>query len=378
MASPLTAERHTPLQNSGLLQFVITGEGMISGVLVQSGIRRSFKGSVLMRGTPVTFALPAQGGLPACTLRLVFPTLGQGATLITSALLPNSQTDAEATHFITFERSFIAQWPAERRQAIQGRYNVTVKTSALGTEPFPLPLGHGTLSVVVSRSGTATWSCRLPDGQSLIGSSPVLGLDQPRLYLGGALYQNTGSFGGVLDWPANLEPAFEKPVGGYAVWNKPARKSDASYPQGFITQMQFTGMNYTPPTKGRTYMNLRQVAFGDFNANLTIQLEDTEEMRIPVRFTGPDSADMVFSGMRLILYPSGGSGLIQGSIFFRQQDRANPRKFHQRAGFIYGIAVPDSSISIYGHLLIHALPEPGKPPRWISGTVLMSRSRADD
>ena len=378
LASPLTADLHTPLQNSGLLQFVITDEGKISGVLVQSGIRRSFKGSVLMRGTPVTFPLPAQGGLPACTLRLVFPTLGQGAALITSALLPDSQTDAEATHFITFERSYITQWPAERRQAIQGRYNMSVQSTPLGTEPFPLPQGHGTLSIVVSRSGTTTWSCRLPDGQTLVGSGSVLGLDQPRAYLYGALYQNSGSLGGVCEWPANLESAFEKPVSGQAVWNKPARKSDASYPQGFITQMAILGMDYTPPTKRRTYMNLRQVAAGDFNADLTIQLEDAEEMRIPVRFTGPGSADMVLNGVRLMLSPSGSTGLIQGSLFFRQQDPVNPRKFHQRAGFIYGIAIPDSSISVYGHLLIHALPEPGKPPRWISGTVLMSRSRPDD
>jgi uncharacterized delta-60 repeat protein len=375
LVSTATMDAHTVQQNSGLLQFNITDEGKVSGALLQDGIRRSFKGTVMRRGATISFLLPSQAGLPASTLKLDLPSSGPSGT---GTLHPGHQVDSEPTHFITFARSSIAEWPTERRQAIQGRYNVIVQTSALGTEPFPLPLGHGTLSVVVSRSGTAAWSCRLPDGQSLTGSSPVLGLDQPRLYLGGALYQNTGSFGGVLDWPANLEPAFEKPVGGYAVWNKPARKSDASYPQGFITQMQFTGMNYTPPTKRRTYMNLRQVAFGDFNANLTIQLEDAEEMRIPVRFTGPDSADMVFSGMRLILNPSGGSGLIQGSIFFRQQDRENPRKFHQRAGFIYGIAVPDSSISVYGHLLIHALPEPGKPPRWISGTVLMSRSRADD
>lgn len=375
LASTFTMDAHTAQQNSGLLQFTITGEGKLSGALLQCGMRRSFKGTVMRRGATISFLLPSQAGQPASTLKLELPSSGSSGT---GTLHPGTLVDSEPTHFITFDRSAIAEWPAERRQAIQGRYNTAVQTSPLGTEPFPLPLGHGTLSVVVSRSGTAAWSCRLPDGQSLTGSSPVLGLDQPRLYLGGALYQNTGSFGGVLDWPANLESAAEKPVGGYAVWNKPARKSDASYPQGFITQMQFTGMNYTPPTKRRTYMNLRQVAIGDFNADLTIQLEDAEEMHIPVRFTGPGSADMVLNGMRLMLNPSGATGLIQGSIFFRQQDPVNPRKIHQRAGFIYGIAVPDSSISVYGHLLIHALPEPGKPQRWISGTVLMSRNRADD
>lgn len=375
LASTVSMDAHTVQQNSGLLQFTITDEGKISGAFLQGGIRRSFKGTVMRRGATISFPLPAQAGLPASTLKLELPSSGPSGT---GALHPGTQVDSEPTHFITFDRSAIAEWPAERRQAIQGRYNMAAQTTALGTEPFPLPLGHGTLSVVVSRNGTAAWSCRLPDGQSLTGSSPVLGLDQPRLYLGGTLYQNTGSFGGVLDWPANLEAASEKPVGGYAVWNKPARKSDTSYPQGFITQMQFTGMNYSPPAKGRTYMGLRPVAAGDSNAELLIQLEDAEEMHIPVRFTGPGSADMVLNGMRLMLYPSGTTGLIQGSILFRQQDPVNPRKLHQRAGFIHGIAHPDPFLGVYGHLLIHALPEPGKPARWTSGAVRITRTRADD
>lgn len=375
LASTSTMEAHTAQQNSGLLQFTITGEGKLSGALLQGGIRRSFKGTVMRRGATLSFPLPAQAGLPASTLKLKLPSSGPSGT---GALHPGTLVDSEPTHFIIFDRSAIAEWPAERRQAIQGRYNMAVQTSPLGTEPFPLPLGHGTLSVVVSRSGTAAWSCRLPDGQSLTGSSPVLGLDQPRIYLCSALYQNSGSFGGVLEWPTSLEAASEKPVGGYAVWNKPARKSDASYPQGFITQMQFTGMNYSPPAKGRTYMGLRPIKAGESNAELLIQLEDAEEMHIPIRFTGPGSADMIFKGMRLLLSPSGATGLIQGTILFRQQDPVNPRKFHQRAGFIHGIAHPDPSAGVYGHLLINALPEPGRPPRWISGAVHITRTQAGD
>ncbi len=375
LASPAGLESTRPENNSAAIQFMTTQEGMVSGFCSQSGVRRAFQGPSAARGLPMTFSLPARSNLPEATLELMFHrsgTTGEGA------LYQGRGTSSEPSHSLLFDRSSFARWSPLKKAILPGRHNVVLDTWPPEQEASSLPQGHGFLSIVVSRSGMALWSGRLPDGQALLGSSPVLGQWVPKIHLYQSLYENAGSFGASLAWDEDFEQDGQKPVTGDGAWLRPARKNTPGREQGFITRMQMQGMAYDPPGKGRTYMNLRPAPPAGSNAELSIQLEDAGEILAPVRFTGPGSADMVLNGMRLMLSPSGSTGLIQGSLFFRQQDPVNPRKFHQRAGFIYGIAVPDPSMSVYGHLLIHALPERGKPARWISGAVRIMRSRPDD
>jgi len=375
LASPAGLESTRPENNSAAVQFTTTQDGMVSGFCSQSGVRRAFKGPSAARGLPMTFSLPALRNLPEATLELMYHRSGSTGE---GALYHGRGTQSEPSHVLLFDRSSFARWSPLKKAVLPGRHNVVLETWPPEPPPSSLPQGHGILSIVVNPSGMALWSGRLPDGQAVLGSSPVLGQLVPKIHLHQPLYQNSGSFGASLAWNEDFELDGQKPVTGDGAWLRPAVKNDPGRAQGFITRMQLRGMAYSPPGKGLTFMNLRPAPPGGANAELTIQLEDAKEMRIPVRFTGPGSADMAINGVRLMLSPSGSTGLIQGSILFRQQDPVNPRKLHQRAGFIYGIAHPDPFMGVHGHLLTHALPEPGRPPRWISCAIRITRTPGDD
>ncbi|MEQ1771984.1 MAG: hypothetical protein ABL879_19365, partial [Devosia sp.] len=248
----------------------------------------------------------------------------------------------------------------------------------LGTEPS-VPLGYGVLSLTVSSTGTVTWLGRLPDATALTGSSPVLGLETPTVFLHQSLYGNTGVFYNHAVWPLSDTPTVWQGVSimDYGGWMKLPRAknvADTSYREGFLQRSGLDGSRYTPPGKGQTFMNLLPVPKGQFNAVLDMVLEDAPNpLTVPLRITGPSSVDAVNGTPRVRMYPVGATGLVLGDILFKQVDPVNPKLIHTRSGIFNGIF--SQGLGVAGYVGMSALPVAGKPARWLSGRVQIMDSR---
>jgi hypothetical protein len=357
---------------AGRLQFMVTTSGWMSGTLTQRGIVRRFAGTLDPGKMERTIHLPAQQGLPASWMEMTFAAPDHSGH---GFFHDGSDEQMVPPLQVRFDRASYQNWTTMKQKALTGRYNTIMDAENLSQE-LSVPLGYGVLSLNVSSTGMVTWLGRLADATVLTGSSPVLGLDMPAVYLHQSLYGNTGVFYHHAVWPPLTAPSATQRIsivdyGGWLKLRKTKAQADTSYREGFAMRMGLDGARYTAPGIGRVFMNLLPVPKGQFNAMLSVTLEDMPDpLSLPLRITGPNTADELVGLPRVRMYPVGATGLVLGDLLYRQQDSLNPRVIHTRSGIFHGIF--SEGLGIAGYMGTSALPAPGRPARWLSGRVQIS------
>jgi len=360
---------------AGRLQFMVTTSGLISGTVTQRGIVRRFAGTLDSGVLDRKIQLPAQQGLPASWIEMAFQDQEDSGY----GLFHDGSDELVVPPLqVAFDRAGYKGWTTAKQKALTGRYNAIVYAENLGPETS-VPLGYGVLSLTMSSTGMVTWLGRLPDATALTGSSPVLGRESPTVFLHQSLYGNTGVFYNHVVWPPPESPSLWQEVsimdyGGWVKLPRAKNQADTSYREGFLQRSGLDGSRYTPPGIGQTFMNLPPMPKGQHNAMMAVTLEDAPRPLLePLRFTGPSSVDTVNGTPRVRIYPVGATGLVLGDILFKHEDSVNPNVMHTRSGIFNGIF--SRGLGVAGYVGMPALPEKGKPARWLSGRVQISDSR---
>ena len=240
----------------GYLSLSLATNGTFTGRLKLNGVSQPFKGRFDALGSAqITFETPA-GDSFALTLNY---TPGTDKGVITGSLNgPGWSTDLSLD-------ANSKSTPATPN-ANAGRYTIIVP----GTEGENLPVGDGAATVVVGKTGTATISGVLADGQTFSASVKVT--ENGRLNLFAAPYAGKGMLTGTLQFhEENVSD-----VAGTIYWVRPANAKAAAFAAGFNTQTVAVGSRYTAPAKGEAVVpvnsgeNNTSLALGDGGLQQTV------------------------------------------------------------------------------------------------------------
>jgi len=252
----------------GYLSLSLASNGTFSGRLKLNGVSQPFKGRFDALGhAQVTFETKT-GDSFALSLNY---TPGTDKGSITGSLNgPGWSTDLslDANSKTTTEPNPNA-----------GRYTLIVP----GTENTDshAPVGDGAATLVVSKTGTATISGVLADGQTFSASVRVT--ENGHLNLFAAPYAGKGMLTGTLEFhEQNVSD-----VAGPLYWARPANAKAPAFAAGFNTQTVAVGSRYTAPTAGQAVV---PVSAGENNTSLALGDGGLQETVVQPATLAPSNA----------------------------------------------------------------------------------------
>ncbi len=199
---------------------------------------------------------------------------------------------------------------SNKASALKGYHTFSIAQT--GFDPGVLPEGEGYGSFTVPDNGVVKVAGKLSDGSGFTTSSFVGQGGQLLLY--SALYQNRGSFGGVITINAGGIESFPGEL--VPMWSKgltPTKIVDRIYRDGFnAVPMQVLGGRYVQPTPGGLLMNL---APGSGNAELVFtggSLEHAEGSAPDVSVTVSNPTTTGTKNVAIV--PGPASGLNNGKV----------------------------------------------------------------
>jgi hypothetical protein len=215
---------------SGFLKLTTAVTGAFSGRLTLGGRGYAVLGK--FDATGAAQLTISRASLPPLTVTLQLDLTG-GTQQITGSI-----ADGTFTAAISADQAL----PSTARHFAAGRYTLALPANpADGTAPQ----GAGSVLLVVSPAGAATFSGTLADGRAFTGGATVSKNGDLPIYV--PLLGGTGSLAGHAIFNADTGE-----VAGTIFWSKPERPADRYFRAAFHTTVDLVGARYTAPRAGVT------------------------------------------------------------------------------------------------------------------------------
>lgn len=236
----------------GFVRIALTTNGVFTGRLAIDGLGYSFAGRFDTNGS-ATISVPRKNSTPL-TLALQLDLNGASEKITGTVSDGTFSADISADH-ATFDG-------LADRAPQAGHYTVVLAAQA-NTDGAAVPQGSGFASLAVATNGTARIAGRLADNTAFSQTSMVSKEGVLPLFL--SLVRTKGSVAGNVTFRSTNVSDLD----GAVTWIKTARTTDATYPDGFTTQLSVVGSSYVAPAA-----NVRALAFSDAPGNGSVSLGD--------------------------------------------------------------------------------------------------------
>jgi Putative Ig domain/Calx-beta domain len=276
--------------------------------------------------------------------------------------------------------------PAAFPKGFVGLWNMHFELSEATAELY----GTGFATAVVSKTGVATISARLPDGQAVTSGS-LLGVEgQMLLYQ--RLYADRGCAGTVVKLVGGQFPVKNFVVGSAedSVWIRPEKvtATDKFYSGGFSQVFTVAGGLYRPVPAGGVFLNFREVALNstinlladNLNSDTVFTMTPAGRAIMPKQPDNPNHVSLSFNSA---------TGYFSGRMQVSEPDPSRPPLFDDngneiraegqliRSASFQGLAAqidPSSPfLSGGGYFIIRqALDPSAEPPITLANAQLMS------
>lgn len=345
----------------GLLSFTVTSSGMMSGSVSSHGIVRRFSSltsAVAVTGIPI----PRVAGEDQRHLYL-YPGPDSGVLQPGSlAARPDGLSVDDET--LTFFRQQHGSKVGSQTGRYRGTYNALFDTQQ--DDSPDAPSGFGFMQASISPAGMCSWTGRLADTSTIIGSTGILGTPgdnniEHGIPFWSGLYGNKGAISGYLTTqpaPPNLAEPIQ--LGTQVSWLKPSTARDRYYPNGFQFGLSIVAAQYKAHSATLNPLGLPR---NGTTAAATLVLSGPN-----VPATAPLSLGFGPAGQFLPKAPStfrftnvGAGGFFTGDVTFRDPNPLSPRQILTRTSVFLGLFVPGHGIG-GGFFSLAQLPAAG-PPR---------------
>ncbi len=228
----------------GRIEMKVTAKGDVSGTLAtRKGKSYPFKTKVVQETGSTTATQRNVGVAPLKGAKNVF------LVNFRITINPNGTVDITGENFNPGDANAIFYTEGSLKfTAFTGTGPTWVGNYTMAlTDPQPagatIPSGAGYASLVVAKTGDLTYKGKLGDGTLLTGKALATAAGDYSLYVAPKTYAAGGYFSGDL----NLKTRGLQKTS--AVWNKPAKAGDKSYPAGFSTTVDVIVQPWLVPAK---------------------------------------------------------------------------------------------------------------------------------
>jgi len=257
---------------SGSFSAKTTAKGGYSGKLQLGGASYSFKGTFDDSGWAASVI--NRKGAPPLTVYMQVDLSG-GDSLRGGVSDGDWWSDLQADRQTFDKVAHVTQ--------LAGKYTMVIRGGDAG------PAGDGIGTLIVDAAGAVNFSGTLADGTKVAQKSVI----SREGYW--PLYANLYKGGGVLLGWVEFENKSTSDLAGQVVWSKRADALAASYPAGFVNELNTVGSRFTAPAPGQKVLNLDSGQLTFSGANLASPVDIALNLGANNVVTGDAALKLTFS-----------------------------------------------------------------------------------